>query len=86
MFDRQEEVHYGSDGNQMNKPVEGSAGYIKMCSGHTALLIQHGKESISLLPGAGLCYSLDKRNLMLPFVGFPGVLTYKSPATWMQCG
>lgn len=68
------------------KPVEGSASSIKMCSGHTALLIQHGKESISLLPGAGLRNSLDKRNLMLPFVGFPGVLTYKSHAAWMHCG
>lgn len=62
----------------MNKPVAGSAGYIKMCSGHTVLLIQQGKESISLLPGAGSSNSLDERNLMLPFVGFPGALTYKS--------
>jgi len=27
MFDRQDEVHYGLDGSQMNKPVAGSAGY-----------------------------------------------------------
>lgn len=70
----------------MNKPVEGSDSYIKMCSGRTALLIQHVKESIAQLPGAGLRNSLDKRNLMLPFVGFPGVLTYKSHAAWMHYG
>lgn len=69
----------------MNKPVAGSTGYIKMCSGHTELLIQHGKESIALLPRAGSRNSLDERNRMLPFVGIPGALTYKSHAAWMLC-
>lgn len=35
MFDRQDEVHYGSDGNQMNKPVAGSAGYKEVFRTHS---------------------------------------------------
>lgn len=63
--DRPEEVHYGSDGIEMNKPAAGRTGYIKMCPGHVVLLIRRGRESIPPLPGAASLISLDKRNVML---------------------